>query len=108
MTAPLPPGPKINWVDSIVRQFTGRPQAIQTLADVREMVRPFNGVAYYRAAVFDIYIVWSPEFVHGSIVEQPFSKGIRQTTIQASLIRFRQSISEPVNFPLDCAFLRIE
>jgi cytochrome P450 len=76
MNAPFPPGPKFNVVETIARQFMGKP-VISNLDDVMNLLRPYDGVLYYKVGPFNVYILWGPEIVHEAMVEQApnFGKG---------------------------------
>jgi cytochrome P450 len=76
MNTPFPPGPKFNVVETIVRQFVGKP-GINDLDDVMDLLRPYNGIIYYKVGPFHVYVLSDPEIVHEAMVEQApnFGKG---------------------------------
>ncbi|MFN8372251.1 MAG: cytochrome P450 [Anaerolineae bacterium] len=76
MNTPFPPGPKFSLIDTVVRQMAGKP-GIATLQDMMNLLRPYNGITYYKIGPFHIYILWDPDLVHEAVVEQApnFGKG---------------------------------
>ncbi len=76
MNAPFPPGPQFNVVETIARQFIGKPR-ISNLNDMMDLLKPYDGIMYYKVGPFHIYFLWDPELVHEAVVEQApnFGKG---------------------------------